>query len=107
MAALRAERLAVILRLGGHCRRCGFGDIRALELNHIDRSRKLRPKVRYPNHILVRMSDLRQNEDNFEILCANCHRIETHETVWSKQKKASYFERGLVQATAAKVLGKL
>lgn len=40
------------------CKRCGFDNILALEVHHIDRNRK--------NNKL----------ENLEILCCNCHRIE-------------------------------
>ncbi len=51
-------RTVAFSNLVSECNRCGFSDIRALEVHHIDRDRS--------NNKL----------NNLEILCANCHSIE-------------------------------
>ena len=79
----REDRLEILAKLGGKCVRCGFSDERALDIDHVDRSRKLRMKS-YP--LQRRVSDWKKNIDSIQVLCANCHRIDTHEQVWSKQR---------------------
>jgi predicted HNH restriction endonuclease len=79
----REDRLEIIAALGGKCVTCGFSDARALDINHMDRRRKLRMKS-YP--LQRRVSDWRKNMAHLEVLCANCHRIHTYETVWVKQR---------------------
>jgi 5-methylcytosine-specific restriction endonuclease McrA len=68
----------LIKRLGGQCKKCGITDMRVLDINHIDRSKKIRPKKgRYSwGH---RFKEWLKNIDNLELLCANCHRIHTWE----------------------------
>lgn len=79
----KEDRLEIIATLGGKCSQCGFLDPRALDIDHTDRTRKLRMKS-YP--LQRRVSDWRKNMDHLRVLCANCHRIETQETVWDKQR---------------------
>jgi len=67
--------------LGGKCVECGNSDIRVLDINHIDPSKKLRPKDRqYTTSKRLKM--WRQEMGNIELLCANCHRIKTHQEIW-------------------------
>lgn len=47
-----------ILEVNSTCERCGFEDVRALQVHHKDRDRH------------------NNKRDNLEILCANCHMIE-------------------------------
>jgi 5-methylcytosine-specific restriction endonuclease McrA len=75
--------LEIIALLGGKCVKCGFDNPLALDIDHIDRRRKLRMKS-YP--LQRRVSDWRKNMKHIQLLCANCHRIQTHEKVWSKQR---------------------
>lgn len=54
----------------------GATDIRILDINHIDRKLKKRPKkLQYTWQ--RRLKEWKQNKKNLEILCANCHRIHT------------------------------
>ncbi len=70
------RKVELINSLGGKCTQCGFDDIRALDINHIDRNRKQRAKQ---NHWTWtrRFADWEKNKGNLELLCANCHRIHT------------------------------
>ena len=79
----REDRIEIIKQLGGKCVLCGFSDPRALDIDHIDRTKKLRMKS-YP--LQRRVSDWKKNIKSIRLLCANCHRIHTHETVWEKQR---------------------
>ena len=80
----REDRVEIIDTLGGRCVLCGFADKRALDIDHTDRRRKLKMKS-YP--LQRRVSDWRKNMAHIRVLCANCHRIETFENVWKKQRK--------------------
>lgn len=75
------RRLEIIKTLGGKCVDCGFDDYRALDIDHIDPSKKLRAKNRYfPwSH---RFKDWEANAKNIRLLCANCHRLHT----WKQRK---------------------
>lgn len=76
----KERRLRIIAMLGNKCVRCGFADQRALEIHHKDRGRKSRG----PNDrsLTRRVANWRKNMDHIEVLCANCHRIDTCENVW-------------------------
>lgn len=70
--------LEVIKVLGGKCVRCGFDDWRALEINH---------KFGCPKDKNGRRQDwdylkIGYDYNLVELLCGNCHNIET----WGKQK---------------------
>jgi hypothetical protein len=68
----------LILSLGSKCSRCGLDDPRVLDINHIDRAKKLHAKTgKYSWN--RRFKDWEHNKGNIELLCANCHRIHTWE----------------------------
>lgn len=63
--------------LGAICKACGFADIRALQVDHIEgggneEKRKLGRANGYLRHIL-------KNPQKYQILCANCNTIKARE----------------------------
>ena len=83
MLHLKQVRLEIIEQLGGKCVLCGFSDNRAIDIDHTDRRRK----KRHTSYTLERrIKDWRKNIAHLRLLCANCHRIETQEKVWDKQR---------------------
>lgn len=70
------KKFALIAALGGQCAECGFSDHRALDIDHIDPTKKLRPK---DGHYTWgrRFADWKANKENIRLLCANCHRLHT------------------------------
>ena len=72
------QKNELLVVLGGKCIRCGISDIRVLDINHKDRSKKTKAnKSQYTWQ--YRLKDWKANIGNLEILCANCHRIHTWE----------------------------
>lgn len=67
----------IIEKLGSKCVKCGNSDIRCLDINHIDRTKKGRPKNKAYN-MQFRLREWSKNINNLELLCANCHRIHTY-----------------------------
>lgn len=67
----------IINKLGGKCVKCDNSDIRVLDINHIDRNKKIRPQNGIYNWS-HRLKEWNSNVDNLELLCANCHRIHTY-----------------------------
>ena len=73
-------RQKVIDSLGGKCKRCGFKDIRALQVDHINGGgyqelKKLSAKYRYK---LV-LETIKTNKNKYQLLCANCNWIKRFE----------------------------
>lgn len=73
----RKLRLAAIAFLGGKCIRCGFNDVRALQIDHINGGglkelRKVSPFTYYKK-ILI------DTEMKYQLLCANCNWIKREE----------------------------
>lgn len=69
-------RPAAIAKLGGHCVRCGIGDVRVLELDHINgggHSERL-----YTDRVSFYAAVARGDRTDIQLLCANCHRIKTY-----------------------------
>ena len=71
------RKLEIIKKLGGKCVKCSNSDIRCLDINHIDRNKKKRPKNKTYTW-QYRLKEWSANMDNLELLCANCHRIHTY-----------------------------
>ncbi len=72
-------RLDIFKKLGNKCVRCGFSDIRALQIDHINGRNKEKRMQWYAfrNYLL----DLPESElfKNYQILCANCNKIKQYE----------------------------
>lgn len=70
----REARKNFILELGGKCEKCGFDDLRALQIDHIngdgysDPYREMSTSAKFYQFV-------RENRDRFQLLCANCNTI--------------------------------
>lgn len=69
---LRA-RTAAIEILGGKCCKCGFTDLRALQIDHVNSNAKT-DKKGYSLHKKVIQATL-NNDNQYQLLCANCNWI--------------------------------
>jgi hypothetical protein len=58
----------IIISRGGKCERCGYSDIRALEIHHINRDGS--------KGYLKRYKEIIEGKVKVDILCANCHMID-------------------------------
>lgn len=72
------KRKDTLERLGGKCARCGFGDWRALQIDHVNgggtQERQLfKSQQTYVNFVLA------NNNGRYQILCANCNWIKRYE----------------------------
>lgn len=67
----------MLQKLGGKCRKCGFTDPRALQVDHIngDGARERRTMNLHRFSIIV----LRDTTNKYQLLCANCNWIKRHE----------------------------
>jgi len=71
---LKKRKLDLIRNLGGKCQICGFSDIRALEIHHLNRKLS-RTSYEYQwKHLFGNNA-----ENSVMLLCANCHKIITSE----------------------------
>ena len=83
-------RQKVVDCLGGKCIKCGFNDIRALQIDHINgggyqEMKNLSAKQRYK---LV-LQSTQNKEKKYQLLCANCNwikRFEDKEVIGSPRK---------------------
>jgi hypothetical protein len=76
---INKKRLMCINVLGGKCSRCGFSDIRALQIDHVNGGgqkeiKKIGSYKMYQN--IIENEDVRKN---YQILCANCNWIKRYE----------------------------
>jgi hypothetical protein len=67
-------RLEIINLLGGKCVKCGFEDVRALQVDHI---KSVGQKNRFRQQYLKQ--DIVKNPNLYQLLCANCNWIKRHE----------------------------
>jgi hypothetical protein len=88
----RDTRKRVIEILGGKCVGCGFSDVRALQIDHIDGGGNSEYGINgahgisYYNKIIKSKCD---NEIKYQLLCANCNwikRVENKEVLGRPQK---------------------
>lgn len=79
------EKIAILDSLGGKCVQCGNSDVRVLDLDHIDSSKKQYKSEYRSAKTPLRLRLWREEIKNLQILCANCHRIKTHEEQWKTQ----------------------
>jgi hypothetical protein len=71
------RKIDLLRSLGGKCSICGFDDVRALDIDHVDPATKVKAKTGYSWG--RRFKDWTANAGNLRILCANCHRLHTWE----------------------------
>lgn len=65
--------------LGGECSKCGFSDFRALQIDHVNGNGSLE-KVRNGKRFYEKVMRSYDNDENeYQILCANCNWIKRHE----------------------------
>jgi len=80
---LTRKRAAVLAHLSNKCRRCGFSDCRALQIDHIDGGggKELRCTAQwtYLNRVLA-------ESFRFQLLCANCNWIKRSEKSEAKYR---------------------
>lgn len=98
--ARHQRKLEVIKKLGGKCVRCGFSDIRALQIDHINgNGRKELMSFKSHRDALIRnILQLSANEMNtkYQLLCANCNwikRFENNEHTGNNGNIAKYVQQ--------------
>lgn len=79
---LEKIKARAIMKYGGVCKRCGFGDIRALQIDHVSGDGNEERK-RFKNSTTI-YRHLIKNEKSkkYQVLCANCNwikRVENNE----------------------------
>ena len=80
MAKQRSDwRIMVIGHLGGVCCRCGFSDIRALQIDHINGNGNQERKQFCSNSPAFYTKVLNDKGENYQLLCANCNWIKRSE----------------------------
>jgi len=72
---LQRKRFALIRRMGNKCVRCGFDDIRALQLDHIEGDGYKYSKETYYR----RLQSIITHPERVQVLCANCNWIKRYE----------------------------
>lgn len=91
VAYFKRKRLEVIEFLGSKCVRCGFSDIRALQLDHINGGGCKESKSIGSTTMYLRYSqNLVLAKEKLQVLCANCNwikRYERDETVKGRHKQ--------------------
>jgi len=79
----RRKRTEALKLLGNKCIKCGFSDIRALQVDHINgggsEDKKSKGRASYFNYVI---KSVLKKENKFQLLCANCNwikRVENNE----------------------------
>ena len=83
------KKIKIHTLLGSVCVRCGFSDIRALQIDHINgggyierKSYPTNPKKYYSDILL----SIKKEEGKYQLLCANCNWIKRFENNETKRK---------------------
>ena len=89
----RRFKLQIIEFMGGKCKRCGFCDARALQVDHVNAADPLWAKSKLGGMPLYRkILDGTLHRSHFQLLCANCNwikRAEQHETNGMRKRALS------------------
>lgn len=77
----RQHRLKTLEIMGNKCIKCGFSDVRALQIDHIDGGgadeiRTWRFKGNYNTHVAT---SFLAKENKYQLLCANCNWVKKTE----------------------------
>ena len=77
----KSHRLVIINHLGAKCIKCGFKDIRALQLDHIngDGSKEVKKMGAAITVYRYYAAHLELTKTHFQVLCANCNWIKRYE----------------------------
>jgi len=79
-----ALREQIFTELGyAHCAICRIDDKRVLEFHHIDRTKKMKGNTRSLPKYKRYLTECK----NLQILCANCHAIETYNYERDREQK--------------------
>ena len=72
----RKKRSAILEIMGGKCCRCGFDDVRALQIDHVNGGGSQERKTTWNVNIL---KSFLADEKKYQLLCANCNWIKRAE----------------------------
>ena len=74
-------RIKLLLLLGDKCVRCGFSDVRALQIDHINGGGKQEMKKFGTNIVMYQyyVKNPEEAKQKLQILCANCNWIKRYE----------------------------
>ena len=74
------SREEAIFLLGGKCVRCGFSDMRALCIDHINGSgRKARRSIGNSRYYETILNQIKDGSHDYQCLCVNCNVIKARE----------------------------
>lgn len=72
-------RIKLVELLGGKCKHCGFSDIRALQIDHVDGGGIIESKTLGSYKMYKQYLDKPESRSAIQVLCANCNWIKKHE----------------------------
>lgn len=75
----KRTRLSIFDILGKKCVRCGFEDMRALQIDHVNGGGAREQRKYKGAYIYHLRKDVRVNPSSYQILCANCNWIKKSE----------------------------
>lgn len=77
----KEKKLEAINILGGKCVKCDFSDIRALQIDHINGGGnvELKYKTSRSSYLKSVIESFLNNENKYQVLCANCNWIKRYE----------------------------
>ena len=77
--SINNARVEAINILGGRCKRCGFDDIRALQIDHINGGGSKEIKEIGGYKIYLKIISTKNKDKDYQVLCANCNWIKRYE----------------------------
>ena len=73
------SRNKLIDKMGGKCVKCSFSDIRALHVDHIHGGGNKERQRLGPRYWKKVLESVNNNEEKYQLLCANCNSIKRYE----------------------------
>lgn len=84
------RKLAIFELLGSVCRKCGFDDHRALQIDHVAGGGHTERET-YGTNLWKYYKRIKANPERYQLLCANCNWIKRHEN--DENRKAGFKRR--------------
>lgn len=74
----RQLRVEIVKKLGGRCRVCGFDDVRALHIDHVEGKGSSELRRGYGGGLAYYYRVRKDTTGRYQILCANCNAIKRY-----------------------------
>ena len=90
-----SNRAQIVDRLGARCALCGFSDLRALQIDHVNGDGAKERQAQCNTKAYLRYILKHLDSGRYQLLCANCNAIKAHKnSEWITSRVEARFGQG-------------